>query len=276
MKKIFSVITTVIIFTSAFSQQNNLDYIKNEFYKINKLFDSSYYFIKFKTKYVYNTDTLNGQFESSTLDADYIVNGRRFLYTMGPTEIMQNDSFAFTLFHDDGKIIMSKTNANGSSQLFPLKNIVNTTLDSIAKYYSMSTSSDEVNMERTFTFKTDSIGLPYDQFSVSYDTETYYPTKMEFRFREITADPILVSDEDSNLTHNDTVPPVIRKKTMMILFSNFSTGTIDNSIFDEHKYVLYDPSRKRYIKAEKYKGYTLYVSGVERQDPGEEFPEVNN
>src|SRR5258705_2253715 len=106
MKKIIIIITVcaVAITSIALGQSPpNLDSVKAELYKINKIFDSSYY-LGFDVGIAYSSDTLYGRFEHEEMKGKYILNNRNLYYKMGNIEYAQNDSFVYNIYHDEKMI----------------------------------------------------------------------------------------------------------------------------------------------------------------------------
>src|SRR5688572_16226809 len=105
MKKNLLIVLFVLGLTGSIDGQYALDSAKAKLYQINKVFDSARY-LGFDVHIAYNTDTLYGKFVHEEMDGNYILNEKSMYYKMGAGEYIQNDSFSYSIDHDDKSIIM--------------------------------------------------------------------------------------------------------------------------------------------------------------------------
>jgi hypothetical protein len=261
------ILLLLLLLSLGVNAQVSVEYASQRLSQINKIFDTAY-FLRFNVQYIYSTDTVYGRFEHSERSGEYVIKGNNFYYKLGDVEYMQNDSFAFNVFHGDKTMILSKRNFAGASSTMPMKQIYDSILQQYANYYTINSSINEIDDEETIEFSTDSIGVPYKRFSITFDRSNYYPIKAEFRYNEVEGD---LDSEDT--TANPEHQNISWNKTMTILFSQFRLMETDSGIFREEIYVYYDPVKKRFIPSEAFKSFVLYVNGIE-QDELEENPEI--
>jgi hypothetical protein len=233
------------------------DGVSQKLYSVNRVFDSAY-FLQFNIKFIYNSDTLYGKFDKRERAGKYIISKNNFYYQLGDVEFMQNDTFAFSVFHSDQTMLLSKRSMESALGTLPLKQFLDSCLAQYRDYFHVNILVDETEEEETIEFVADSANMPYDKFSITYDISSYYPSKIEFQYREMEA-PYQNEDDSIQIEQE----PVLRKKTMTILFTDYKFADTDLSLFNEENYVLFDSLRRRFIPAEKYKKYILRVSGME-------------
>jgi len=271
MKKLM-ILLVVALSVSVVNGQTTAQVVKEKLNAVNRKFDSAY-FLRFTATYLFNSDTVNGKFESSKREASYIVKGSSYYSNFGDVEVLQNDSLSLTVMHDDKVMIMSGNPIGSLSSRLPLGTTRDSVIDSLVKYYTVDITTDEVEMQQTITFRTDSTWFTYDTFSITYEIGSMNPVKMEFRYRETEI------DYDYELPENDStssLPQQVRRKKMTILFGPFIPANTDFGVFDAGKFVVYDPSRKKFIPKTDYKSYVLRVSNVPQHSTEEEFPEVDH
>jgi hypothetical protein len=259
--KILAVGYALFISIGLWAQPSNLDSVKNELYKINKVFDSSQY-LGFNVNILYSSDTIYGKYESEEMSGTYILNNRNVYYKMGNIEYAQNDSFVFTIYHDDKTLIMSKETLPAASSLFPLREFVDSTISWYDTAYSISISDE--GESKVIRFIATQSGLPYQQFAVFYDETTNYPEKMEVIFLEPLQN---LGDVTDTMAYDIQLKPVNKK--MVISFTDyFNPSSLD--MLESSTYIYYDRNRKKYMPSVKMKGYRFITSGL----PNDQFDET--
>lgn len=262
MKKIKFIIAVcaVAIASVASAQPNILDSVKTELYKVNKVFDSSYY-LGFDVNIMYSSDTLFGRFEHEEMKGKYILNRRNLYYKMGNIEYAQNDSFVYNIYHDEKMMMMTKDIMASNSALFPLKEFV----DSIITWYdsSYTISMYTVAESKVIEFTAITSEVPYKRFAIYYEAESHYPDRFEMSMRGELNDLYDIPDSIAALIR---IKPVEKRITMS--FSNYyHPKTLE--MFEDNSYVYFDRQRKKYKPSEKFKAYRFITNGVE----GEEYDE---
>jgi hypothetical protein len=243
------------------AQLPNLDSVKAELYKVNRVFDSSQY-LGFDVNIVYASDTLYGKFEHDEMSGKYILNNRNLYYKMGNMEYTKNDSFVYNIYHDEKMMMMTKDVLPANSSVFPLKEFV----DSIITWYDTAYTITIMNVEdsKMIEFKAKISGLPYQRFAVYYETSSHYPDKFEMTLKESLNE---INDIPDSILQIIKSKPVEKRITMS--FSNYyHPQTLE--VFDNGSYVYFDRKRKKYIPIEKLKAYRFITNGVE----GEEYNEA--
>lgn len=254
MKKTISMALAVAILSPVVNAQPpNLDSIKQELFKINKVFDSSRY-LGFDVNIIYTSDTVYGKFDYEEMSGKYILSDRNVYYKMGSTEYVQNDSFTYNIYHDEQMLMMTKDSISAKSSLFPLKEFVDSIITGYAASYTINLRVEEDSKVIEF-IATDTI-VPYKKFAIYYAQDSYYPDKFEMFFKEGYNNPDTISSTDVLWPTN---------KRITIIFSNYNQpGSLD--IFDDANYVLFDRMRKKYRPSEKFKAYKFIANGVDGED----------
>lgn len=263
MKKIFIALAGLMISFWSVAQPDIED-VKAELYKINKVFDSSRY-LGFDLRIEYNSDTLFGRYQHEEMTGRYLLNDRWLYYKMGHTEYMQNDSFVYSIYHDEKMLMMTKDIIAYKSDLFPLKVFV----DSIITWYEEDytiTLGEEDDYE-VIEFTTTDTELPYQRFAIYYDSATHYPAKFEMSSMA-SLDYFEIPDSLSSIIR--IRPPRTR---IVMEFSNYGfSNSLD--IFKDENYVYFDRQRKRYQPAQKFKAFRFVANGVEADPNSDDTIEV--
>ena len=257
MKKIISIVmVTVFLSIAVYAQPSNLDSIKQELYKINKVFDSSRY-LGFDVNIIYTSDTVYGKFDYEEMSGSYILSDRNVYYKMGSIEYVQNDSFTYNIYNDEQLLMMTRDSISAKSSLFPLKEFVDSIITWYAASYSINLRTEDDS--KVIEFITTDTTAPYQKFAIYYALESYYPDKFEMFFTESYIDPDSVSS-------TDVLWPT--KKRITMTFSNYNQpGTLE--IFDDANYVLFDRMRKKYRPSEKFKAYKFIANGIDGEEDDE-------
>lgn len=246
MKKILIVIALVFAGNHLVAQPPNLDSIKLELYKINKLFDSSRY-LGFDVHIRYSSDTAYGKYDFEEMTGKYILNQKNIWYKMGDIEYVQNDSFAYDIYHDEKTLVMTRDSISSKSSLFPLKEFVDSMLTWYAASYTISLRDEDDS--RVIEFTTEDTLAPYRRFAIYYEPTTYYPDKFEMYFIEGNQIPSSV----------DYLEPT--RKTITMSFSNYYNPS-SMEIFEDTNYVFFDRGRRQYRPSEKYRMYKFIANGM--------------
>jgi concanavalin A-like lectin/glucanase superfamily protein len=258
---------TLVVDSCAITGLNN---VENDIYKINAVFDSSRY-LGFNVNITYNSDTMYGQFEHEEMSGSYIMNDKNLYYKLGTNEYMQNDSFAYSIYNDEKMIIMTKTGSSAKSNLFPMREFIDSVVASYDTAYLITTRTEDESKVIDFTARYDT--LQYRRFTMYFDSVTHYPDKLAMEFFEGGT----YTDADSTVAYD--ARRMLKRITMN--FSNYY-HTTSPDIFSDEKYVSFDKQRKKYRPSQKFKDYRFIANGVDGEDYDESIeaypapPEINN
>jgi hypothetical protein len=251
------------------AQSYNLDTIKASLYKVNKVFDSSRY-MGFDVNLIYDTDTLFGKFEHDEVFANYVINNKNIYYKMGDVEYVQTDSFVYNIAASEKMLMMTKDPLASNGSLFPLKEFVDSTIKNYQSYYTISITTDGV--EKVINFAGNSPDLPYTNFSIRFDSTSFYPRRLEMTM----LGEFDLSEVPDSLKTRVKLKPMHRRVTMDFV-KYYSVN--DLSVFQDNNYVVYDLTKRLYRPVAKYKGYQFMTNGIEGEntDPDtEQTPETSN
>ena len=207
---------------------------------INKTYVSTPY-LSFNVKYKYSLDSLPTVIMDSSQGV-FKMNGYKYWGKIDSVEMLQNDSFAITVFKQD-KIISLATPSYNFSQTLPL-----------AQWDSLFFQSDRF----TFTMGVDSIwkkitvnyspNLPYKKLEMWYDSVTYQINRIKYSVSEYAGEQNFYSLSSPGAYG-----------IVDIQFSNYQTGAFNDSAFNHWVYIanyggVYEPS------SAYSEGYQLYIS----------------
>ncbi len=269
LNKMIMVLSYCLTANFLYAQSYNIDTIKANLYKVNKVFDSSRY-LGFDLKLVADTDTLFGKFEHDEVYANYVINNKNIYYKMGDIEYVQTDSFVFNIAASEKMLMMTKDPIASNASLFPLKEFVDSTIKNYQSYYTISMSHNDGN--RTINFASTSADMPYTNFSITFDSISFYPRSLEMTM----LGQFDLSEVPDSLKSRVKIKPMHRRITME--FTKYYPVN-DLSVFQDNSYVIFDPARKLYRPVPKYRGYQFMTNGIEGEnaDPDtEQTPETNN
>ncbi len=255
-KKYFLIAVLNIAIVAGSKAQVNplLDSIKNELYRINKVFDSSAY-LGFNMNIHYYTDScaLSCNLHQYK-NMEYQLNNKSYYYKTDNLEYMQNDSFTVSIDHDDKTLIATPTViSNQASTNFLLKDFVQYSLGAYDSLYTINIG-DLDSVTREITFQTTAANMPFIKLAVLYDIETYQPLSIETVLGEK-----LVYESTVPTPHTDTLIQQTK-----ITFSNYHTIPT-GKIFDETIYFTKSRTLKKYVPAEKYKYYEFITAGLDEE-----------
>lgn len=250
MKKIFlekAIIVSLMIFGfSALGTVTGQTSLHDAVEKIYSRYDSLKY-ITFDVRYLYSTDTVNGDFKNDVLNGTFTLAGQKAIYNVGDIQFMQNDSFLISVYPTEKIINVSEPSSDANSAL-PLRSTLDSVMLSYSEHYTVSSAIDS-SIVTVSLLRADSLAQ-YDKIIVSYDTSTYFLTSVEYDFQEND----LVEPEDTALD----VQNVSHKKKFITQFSNYRIDNFSEKIYDESNYIWLDDGK--WMPADKYRGYRVYYS----------------
>lgn len=256
MKSFCSIILFSLLNFAAMGQEANLDTVKAELYKVNKVFDSSRYF-SFDVLFKSGTDTSFGKFETTVEQGHYMLNRNNYYFKMGEEEFIQTDSFFISLYNNDRVMIATREDPMPPGERFPLRLF----LDSIITLYDSAyiIKAGETDSIRYISFVAKNDSLPYSRFSIQYLPVSYFPVSMEFEN---------LSELDTTALPDSLASKVKIKKIRNRLVMEFSNYQFPQSleVFNSARYFLYDRFRKQYKLTTAYKGYRLMTNGMIEND----------
>lgn len=205
-------------------------------------------YLTFDVNYVYKTDTINGDYENSSLSGSFTLANNRAFYNIGNIQFMQNDSFLIAVYPEDKIIIVS--DPQDSSNL-SFRSAIDGLMDSLAEHYSVTTFMDSTDStEGVISFlKSDSLAQ-YDRFLIKYDTLENYLTSIQYDFKENS----LVEPEDT--LQNEQI--VTHQKQFIMWFTNYRIANFSDKIYDESNYIWFEDGKCKPV--EKYKDYRVLYS----------------
>jgi hypothetical protein len=276
MKKIIILLCTAMALQFLQAQNPMLDSAKNELYRINRVFDSSQY-LGFNLDITYKSDSANVIVETDALSGNYVLNKKNLYYQMGGMEYVQTDSFSYSFYNDEKMMIVTKNMVEANSDVFPLRNFIDSMVHHYAGSYTISidTAVEDIGEYiKRIVFTTNAVPgtnayPPYSSFFIEYNDDSYYPSKFQFSYRET------IQSENNG----DTLPPIQPLqtlpyyeviKTVTMVFSNYR-GYVNTTIFDDAQYIIYNRQRKIYEPALKYREYKFITSGFENENEDAQY-----
>lgn len=213
--------------------------------KIYKAYDSINY-LTFNIKYSYSSDTINGDFIDDVLEGSYTLAGKRARFNLGDIEFMQNDSFFISVYKDNKLMVVADPrNANTGSEL-PMRQVMDSLISTAAHYTITNTvvAGDTVALVYN---KLDSLA-EFLQFKVTYDTTDNIIQSIRYVFEETA--------ETDSLGY--TSLPVLRKKTLLIEFSDYRFDNVADSLYDENQFIYFEDRVCKPV--DKYDDFKIYYS----------------
>ncbi|MGN6532263.1 MAG: hypothetical protein ACTHK0_10980 [Ginsengibacter sp.] len=220
--------------------------LQNAVEKIYNRYDSLKY-ITFDVRYLYSTDTVNGDFKRDVVNGTFTLAGQKAIYNIGDIQFMQNDSFLISVYPAEKIINVSEPNSIPNSVL-PLRSVLDSVMLSYSEHYNVSSLADS-SIVTVSLIRADSLAQ-YDKIVVSYDTSTYFLTSIEYDFQEND----MVEPEDTALN----VQIVSHKKKFVIQFLNYRVDNFSEKIYDESNYIWFENGECK--PSDKYRGYRVYYS----------------
>jgi hypothetical protein len=275
MKKIIILLCAVMAMQFLQAQNPMIDSAKNELYRINRVFDSSQY-LGFNLDITYKSDSANVTLETDAMSGNYVLNKKNLYYQMGGMEYVQTDSFSYSFYNDEKMMIITKNMVEANSDVFPLRNFIDSMVHHYASSYGVSidtAATDTAGYIKRIVFTTSALPgtdayPPYSSFFIEYNDDSYYPSKFQFSYRELAQ---LENNGDTLQTTQPLPLPYYEViKTVTMNFSNYR-GFINTAIFDDAQYIIYNRQRKIYEPALKYREYKFITSGFENEDEDAQY-----
>jgi hypothetical protein len=231
-----------------------VDSVRNEFIRINTVFDSAYY-TAFKINIKYNTDTtVTGLFETDEQFVEYQVSRTNYYYKVQDMEFVQTDSFIITIDHADRRLIATPNTVSGDvASAFNIKEFVDYTINNYDSIYTFAIT-DIDSVYRQITFTTTDTTVQYNNFKIIYYKDDYWPAEIAYSMNELIA-----------LGVTDTSAGYKVRQHMRMLFSGIE-GMPTGVIFNPGEYFYKDRVTKRYMPAEKFKYYEFITAGMNEDE----------
>jgi len=241
----------IIAIGDPLSTMAQIDVAKADLSEIYKSYDHLKY-LSFDVTYLYDSDTLNGDFTHNELKGSYKVQDKKTLYQLGDISFMQNDSILIGLYTTKKMIIIGDPQSSAMEGSIPMRQQMDSLFKTQEKHYAITVSSKSKSTTISFT-GVDSLAqfLKYD---IIYDNHSDFIQKLDYSFIGITDrnlnDPLMADSTRQRLLHEK------RRKKLTIEFSNYSLHKIDAKNFDEKNYIVFDD--KVYKPIAKYSDYKVY------------------
>lgn len=238
---------SLLLFSNALNAQGIKLKVLEEIYR---KYDSIS-FLTFDVKFIYSSDTLDGDFIYDVESGFYTLAGKYALYSIGGIDFMQNDSFFIAVYNEDRYMIVNHEVVPNIAKEMPGRNYIDSMIMTLGKNYVVSLglagTVGRINLKRA------NASAQFDRFMIEYDLPSQLFQTIQYDFREEE----VVEAEDDNI--NDSIKSRNRKKSFRIEFSNYRLDNFSESVFDINNYVWFD--KGECVPVEKYSGFTVYYSG---------------
>lgn len=213
--------------------------------KIFERYDSLNY-ISFDVNYSYNSDTLFGKFVDEKLDGNMTLAGKKYRYTMGDIEFMQNENSFIAVYNYNKTIYITNPKTNNSAYLLPLRELMDSIVNAYSSSYNISFSFADT--AGTITFDGIDSTAQFKKFIIKYNPTTKFLNSVRYEFEE----PEIINPEDS------IKPPelVLRKKSLTIKFFNYKIANFSDELYSDDYFVW--PERGIYQPSDRFKGYRIF------------------
>lgn len=256
-------IIILLIFASLFATvyplcgMAQIDVARADLSEIYKSYNRLKY-LSFDVAYLYDSDTLKGDFTHNELDGSYCIHDNKNFYKLGDISFMQNDSILVGVYTNKKMIIIGDPQARIAEGAIPIAQ-----MDSLfkmqGKHYAVTVSSKSKNTVISFT-GIDSLAQ-FIKYDITFDNSSDFIKKLEYSFIGIT-DKNLNDPSISDSTRKSLLSQK-RRKRLTIVFSNYSLDKIDPKQFDEKNYVVYKDNVYRPVA--KYGDYKVYNTKRKKQ-----------
>jgi hypothetical protein len=291
MKRIIILVFSICLVHFANAQSTALDSARDEIYKINQIFDSSE-FLGFDLSITYKSDSADITKETDQMEGNYVLNNKNMYYYMGSNIYVETDSFSYNIYTDEKQMLVTKNLLQQNSDVFPLKNFIDSMMyyysnDYNISLYSIPIDSGEYLKRIRFDKIVNMNNLPngpagnpptaatrlYNYFYINYtygeELGKWHPTSFEFAYDEEAQ-----SETYDSLGNVLSSTPYMATTKVSMNFTNFSLK-LSTTVFDDSQYLYYDRQRKIYEPADAYSGYSLITSGFDNEDEdGEKYNEI--
>ncbi len=192
--------------------------------------------LSFNVKFFSTQKDSTGIYVTDSIAGIYKISGNNLWSLVDSVEQVQNAAYKVIVYNNDSALFITQADLI-SKTIFP-----NNFLDSAFLQYDVNqmsfTNLEGNSKELSITFKPES---PYLSYDIYYDKITYRITKLEFKVKQNGPDYLKIS----------------------LVFSNYVTTLIDNTIFSTTKY--FTEVNNKYIIRPAYENYEIINPAKEIQ-----------
>jgi hypothetical protein len=215
---------------------------------IYKAYDSMPY-LTFDVKYIYGTDTVNGDFTHDVLAGTYTMAGKKAKYNLGDIEFVQNDSFFLSIYNKEKFIIVADPPNKNAGTGLPMRAQIDSLVKNYSTFYTITTSKTAETAEAEETGKINFAkadeAAQFENFTITYYADRNFLQKVEYNFKEM-------------VQADETAAPQLRNKTLSIEFANYRFDNFAEDMYDENKYIFFEEGMCKPVK--KYTDYRIFYS----------------
>ena len=244
-------LVTVVMIVKPFTSIGQVEKAKQSMLNIYAAYDSLK-FLSFDVDYLYDSDTLQGNFTHDKLKGSYALNGKNVVYKLGDIDFMQNDSLFIAVYNKEKFMIVSNPQQTNTGTILPMRAQIDSLFKSAAANYIVTVTETKKNSVIEMVAK-DSL-QPFNKFIITYNKSNYYLLSLQYFFIGKTD---IISDkfEDAEASKILAIP---RRKSLRIQFSNYNFNTASAENFDANNYIFYDQNMCK--PTAKYSEFKLYNS----------------
>ena len=248
MRTIFKTLLCVLFLSATSVAFGQYDSIYRHLQHINAFYDSSVH-TGFDVRFVYESDTVLGNYEHRENQGSFIIDRNRYYYKLDFTECIQTDSVLLTILKPEELILVSPPSPFAAGGILPMRNRIDSLITTELANHTYSLSSSDSNNIIRF-FSTDSSSL-YNSFALHYDPVTFALNQYEIGFDYF---PETDSSEAGELIRPGPSTP--RKLTLRVYFFNYHVAMLPQDLFNLDNYIKAD-GMDEWIGVGKYDGYTV-------------------
>lgn len=242
----------LLIMIAGFSVASNaqIDTLIKHLTKINNYYDSVPS-LEFDIQFIYQSDTVGGNFENRDYQGTFIMDGNRYYYKMNDTECMQNDSFLVTVMDPERLIMVSSPAPIRSGGIVPLR----AQIDSLIAYNFLGYTDTIIKTDsmNTMIFSTTDSSASFKTMKIVYN-----PIDFSIMRYELGVDyyPEVYDDSDVNGDLQPTGTGAPRKLTLKAYFTGYRIANIGEDMFNIDRYIKEDGGGE-WIGVGKYEAFTV-------------------
>lgn len=250
MKKYMSqkIVLFALLFTGLFPGMNAQGQTPQQVMEsIYQAYDSVPY-LSYDVKYIYDSDTLYGEFTHEVMEGSFTMAGKKAKYRLGNIDFIQNDSFFLAIYHADKYILVSDPRTTNAGSELPMRQLIDSLVTTYALHYTLTTSILDSTTGKINFAKNDSLAA-FLNFAITYDTTRHLLKSIEYSFEE---PPVMEPGVEY------VSLPATRRKTLKIEFLKYRVDNFSPELYEENSYIFFEDGVCKPV--EKYIDYRIFYS----------------
>lgn len=221
---------------------------------VHQLYDvyDSVRMLSFDCRYTYTSDTVQGDYQDSQLEASCTLDSGRQRFRLGDIEYVRNDSMFVALYERQKLIVVSN---QMPATMIPMRTSLDSLLATYTDHYRLSEDSIGAGLLRIRFDRRDTLA-PFTHFFIDYNPMEMHIQSVSYEF--LTEGKLFHDSLDlyGPRPSNEYIPP--RHQRLQIDFFNYRLENFTSDPFSERNYIWFDG--EEWQPVERYRDFRVFNS----------------